>query len=69
MALFLIDIHWQRRSAQDGQPITGCDTSATAGHSLAEASRKAVRKFNRHFGMHRKVMRATEKQDPAGLFS
>lgn len=68
MPLFIIEIHWQRRSPQDGQPLTGTDSSATAGHTIAEASRKAVQKFNRHFGMHRKVLRVTEKQEPASLF-
>lgn len=69
MPLFLIDIHWERRSHQDGKPPSGTSTLSTAGRSLAEASRKATRKFNLQFGMHLRITRITEKQDPAGLFS
>jgi hypothetical protein len=67
--LYLIDIHWQRRSPEEGRPQTGYSTYSMAGRTYTVAKGKAVRKFNRHFGMHLAINKVTEKQDPAGIFS
>lgn len=68
MPLYIIDIHWQRRAPEEGRAQTGFSTYAMAGRSFSVAKGKAVRKFNRHFGMHLSISKTTEKQDPAGIF-
>jgi hypothetical protein len=68
MPLFLIDVHWQRRTPEAGRPQTGFSTYAMAGRSLSIAKGKVIRKFNRHFGLHLSINKTVEKQDPAGIF-
>lgn len=66
--LFLIDIHWQRRSPEPEREDSGISTYAMAGRSFAAAKSKAIRKFNRHFGLHLSISKTVEKADPAGVF-
>ncbi len=66
--LHLIDIHWNRRVPQAGKAASGFSTYAEASRYLSGAKAKAVRKFNRHFGMHLSIERVAEKADPAGIF-
>jgi hypothetical protein len=67
--LFLIDIQWHRRKAESDRAKSGKATYAENARSLAAAKNKAVRKFNRHFGMHLAIDQVAEKPDPAGIFS
>jgi len=69
MSLYLIDIHWERRTPEQGRPTKGFGTYPAAARSLNAAKAKAVRKFNHTFGTHLKVTATTEKQDPAGIVS
>jgi hypothetical protein len=66
--LFLIDIHWQRRAKESDRPQSGIETYAIAGRTFNAAKSKAIRKFNRHFGMFLSIDKAIEKADPAGVF-
>jgi hypothetical protein len=66
--LYLIDIHWQRRKPEADRPQTGSSTYAMAGRTFNIAKGKAIKKFNRHFGMHLAINKTVEKQDPAGIF-
>lgn len=66
--LFLIDIHWQRRAPEADRPQTGIETYAIGGRSFNAAKGKAIRKFNRHFGLHLSIAKTVEKADPAGIF-
>jgi hypothetical protein len=68
MSLYLIDVHWQRRSPEAGRAQIGFSSYAMAGRTFSIAKSKVIRKFNRHFGMHLAVVKAVEKQDPAGIF-
>jgi hypothetical protein len=67
--LYLIEIHWTRRSPELGRPDSGRATYAEFAKTFTAARNKAVRKFNRHLGMHLSIQRVAEKQDPAGIFS
>lgn len=67
--LFILDIHWKRRSAREGKPAEGFSTVAQAGRSLGAARAAASRKFNRYYGAHLAIERVTEKPDPAGIYS
>jgi hypothetical protein len=67
--LFLIDIHWKRRSPLAGKPDHGTATYAEQARYLNAAKSKAIRKFNHHFGMHLSITQTVEKADPAGIFS
>lgn len=67
--LYLINIHWTRRKAEEGRPHKGRATYPEQARTLTAARNKAVRKFNRHFGMHLSIDQVAEFQDPAGIFS
>jgi hypothetical protein len=68
MALFLIDISWKRRKAQDGDDQTGTKTYAEYARTLTRATTQASKKFRRHYGMHLAITKTAEKPDPAGIF-
>lgn len=67
--LYLINIRWSRRIAEAGRPSKGHYTYPENARTLNAAKNKAVRKFNRHFGMHLAIDLVAEFQDPAGIFS
>lgn len=67
--LYLINIHRTRRKAEAGRPSKGRATYPEQARSFNAARNKAVRKFNRHFGMHLAIDEVAEFQDPAGIFS
>ena len=67
--LFIINITWHRRTPEAGRPQTGRATYAMTGRTFNAAKAKAVRKFNRHFGMHLAVDDVSEFQDPAGILT
>lgn len=67
--LYLLNIHWTRRTPRDDKPSKGHSTYAENAPSLNAAKSKAVRKFNRHYGIHLQVEKTTELADPAGIFS
>jgi hypothetical protein len=69
MALFIIDISWQRRNPQDGDEQTGTKTYAEYARPLTRATTQASKKFRRHYGMHLAIQKVAEKQDPAGIFT
>lgn len=50
--MHLVTIHWHRRVAEPGRPDSGSTRYALAARYPAGARNKAVRKFNRHYGMH-----------------
>jgi hypothetical protein len=66
--LYLININWTRRQPEEGRPSKGRVTFPEQGRTLTTAKNKAVRKFNRHFGMHLAIDQVAEFQDPAGIF-
>ena len=63
--LYLIEIHWTRRVADPELPPGGVTVMAEFGPSLTAATTKAVRKFQRHYHIHRAITSTNEKQDPA----
>jgi len=65
--LYLIQVHWQRRTPEPGRPDKGTTTYAEFARSLGAAKRKAAGKFRRHYGMHLSTTSTTEKPDPAGI--
>jgi hypothetical protein len=67
--LYIINVHWQRRTPETGLPDKGHSTFAEYARSLTAAKRKASAKFRRHYGMHLDVTRTEEFQDPAGIFA
>jgi hypothetical protein len=68
MGLFLIDIHWQRRAHEDGRERKGIAQYAENGRTFTAAKNKAIRKFNRHLGLHLRIDKTEEHQDPAQIF-
>ena len=66
--IYIIDIHWQRRTPTPEKAQTGFSTYAERGRNYSTAKGKAVRKFNRAFGAYLAINKVTEKQDPAGIF-
>jgi hypothetical protein len=66
--LYLINIHWKRRQPQEGRSNKGRATYPENARTFNAAKAKAVRKFNRHFGMHLAIDQVAEFQDPAGIF-
>jgi hypothetical protein len=67
--LYLINIHWTRRKAEEGRPHKGRATYPENARTFNAAKNKAVRKFNRHFGMHLAIDHVGEMSDPAGVFT
>jgi hypothetical protein len=67
--LYLINIHWHRRQAEEGRAQKGRATYPINARNLQAAKGKAIRNFNRHLGMHLAIDEVTEFQDPAGIFS
>lgn len=67
--LYLINIQWHRRKAEEGRPQKGRATYPENARTLQAAKSKAVRKFNRHFGMHLAIDEVAEFNDPAGILS
>ena len=65
--LYLINIHWTRRKAEEGRTQKGHSTYAEEARNLQAAKGKAIRKFNRHFGLHLAIDQVAEFQDPAGI--
>lgn len=65
--LYLINIHWTRRKAEEGRPSKGRATYPENARTLNAAKTKAVRKFNRHYGMLLTIDEVAEVQDPAGI--
>ena len=66
--LYLINIHWRRRSPHPEKPATGKSTYPENARTLTAAKNKAIKKFNRHLGTHLAIEKTTELQDPAGIF-
>jgi hypothetical protein len=66
--LYLINIHWQRRTAEQGRAQTGTVRYTINARSLGAAKTKASRMFNRHMGTLLAITELQEFQDPAGLF-
>lgn len=67
--LFIIDIAWTRRAPEPGRPDNGTTTYSEYARTLTTAKRRAAAKFRRHYGAHLAIRSATEKQDPAGIFT
>jgi hypothetical protein len=67
--LYLINIHWTRRKAEEGRPHKGRATYPENARTFQAAKNKAVKKFNRRFGLHLAIEQVAEFQDPAGIFS
>lgn len=67
--LFIINVHWKRRSPEPGRPNKGHSTYAEYGRTLLAAKRKAATKFRRHYGLHLAIERTEEFNDPAGIFT
>jgi hypothetical protein len=67
--LFLIDIHWTRRTPDPERKNTGHTTYAEFAKTLTRATSQATKKFRRHYGLHLQIERTAEKQDPAKIFS
>ena len=68
MALFLIDISWQRRQPDPDRENTGTKTYAEYARSLTRATTQACKKFRRHYGMHLAITQTAEKPDPAAIY-
>lgn len=66
--LYLIEIDWKARASESGKPAQGTTVQAEFARSLNAAITKAKTKFRRHYGMHRAITSASEKQDPAGIY-
>lgn len=62
--LHLINIHWTRRTPREDKPSKGHSTYAERARTFNAAKSKAVRKFNRHYGLHLAIEKTTEL-DPA----
>ena len=67
MALYLIDIHWQRRTPEAERPQSGIAQYAESGRSFNTAKGKAIRKFNRHIGLHLRIEKTVEHSEPAKI--
>jgi hypothetical protein len=50
--LFLIEIHWQRRTPEPERTNTGRTTYAEFSKTLTSAKTNATRKFRLHYGNH-----------------
>lgn len=66
--LYLIDIHWTRRTPEEGRSDKGISTIASAARTFTAARTKATKQFRRHYGTYLAVTQIVEKQDPAGIF-
>lgn len=67
--LYLINIHWKRRTPHPDKPQTGRSTYPENARTLQAGKNKAVKKFNRHFGMNLAIENVAEMADPAGVFT
>ena len=67
--LYLIDIHWHRRQAEQGRSNKGRATYPMNARNLQAAKNKAIRNFNRHLGLHLAIDEVSEFQDPAGILT
>ena len=67
--LFLINIHWTRRTPHPDKPSAGKSTLAIQARYRTAAYRKAQRQFRHKYGKNLAITDTTEVQDPAGIFS
>lgn len=65
--LFLIDIHWKRRTPHPDKPQTGRSTYPISARYPKRAIADAKRIFNRHFGTNLEITDAKERKDLAAL--
>ena len=66
--LYIIDIHWSRRTPETGRPDSGTTTYAEYTKTLNAAKRRAAANFRRHYGMHLNIT-ATREKAPSALSS
>jgi hypothetical protein len=67
--LYLIDIAWQRRTPHPDKPATGRTTLAISARYPKRAIADAQAQFRQKYGNNLAITSATEKPDPAGIFS
>jgi len=67
--IYLIDIHWQRRHPHPDKPATGRTTIPVSARYPKRAITDAKKQFRQKYGANLAITAATEKQDPAGIFS
>ena len=67
--LYLIDITWQRRTPHPDKPATGRTTLAISARYPKRAITDAKKQFRCIYGTNLAITAATEKADPAGIFS
>lgn len=63
--MFLIRVHWTRRVRDPEQDDEGTTTYAEFAPTATAATTKAVKKFNRHYGLHRAITSTTQETEPA----
>lgn len=66
--LYLIDIHWKRRTPHPDKPQTGRTTYAIASKYPKRAINQAKKTFTNKYGANLEITDCREKQDPAGIF-
>ena len=67
--LFIIDVHWTRRTPDPERENAGTTTYAEFAHTATRATSQATRKFRRHYGLHLQITRTAEKQPPPPILA
>ena len=65
MALFIIDIQWDRRRPEAGSDNTGTTIQVEYARNLKRATNQACGKFRRHYGAHRAITGTSQRTDLA----